>query len=94
MSSTLGNSYSTENQILACLDKSEHLSLFYQLEPVSVFPGRTMVLRMAPKPSNPFQPTFLVSLVRDVQVNGQKTNLLFNTGVATSLAFSSSRLRR
>ncbi len=57
-------------------------------------PGGATVLRMAPKPSNPFQPTFLVPLVRDVQVNGQKTNLLINTGIATSVAFSSATAKK
>lgn len=53
-------------------------------------PGRAMVLRMAPKPSNPFQKTFQVALVKEVQMNGQKTSLLFDTGIATLLALSSS----
>jgi hypothetical protein len=53
-------------------------------------PTRAMILRMAPKPSDPFKKTYQVSLVKDVQVNGQKTNVLFDTGVATVLALSSS----
>ena len=53
-------------------------------------PARAMVLRMAPKPSNPFHKTYQVSLVKDVQMNGQKTSLLFDTGMATLLALSSS----
>lgn len=53
-------------------------------------PARATVLRMAPAPSDPFRKTYLVPLVKDVQMNGQKTNLLFDTGIATLLALSSS----
>lgn len=52
--------------------------------------AKATVLRMAPKPSDPFQKTYMVPLVKDVQMNGQKTNLLFDTGIATLLALSSS----
>jgi hypothetical protein len=55
---------------------------------------KTTVLRMAPKPSNPFQPTFMVPVVRDVQINGQKANLLMDTGIATSVAFSSATAKK
>lgn len=53
-------------------------------------PARATVLRMAPKPSDPFRKTYMVPLVKDIQMNGQKTNLLFDTGIATLLALSSS----
>ena len=53
-------------------------------------PARATVLRMAPKPTDPFRKTYMVPLVKDVQMNGQKTNLLFDTGIATLLALSSS----
>ena len=56
--------------------------------------AKTTVLRMAPKPTNPFQATFMVPVVRDIQVNGQKANLLFDTGIATSVAFSSTTARK
>lgn len=52
--------------------------------------AKATVLRMAPKPTDPFQKTYMVPLVKDVQINGQKTNLLFDTGIATLLALSSS----
>lgn len=52
--------------------------------------AKATVLRMAPKASDPFRKTYLVPLVKDVQMNGQKTNLLFDTGIATLLALSSS----
>ncbi len=55
---------------------------------------KTSVLHMAPKESNPFQRTVMVPVVRDVQVNGQKANLLLDTGVATSVAFSSSTAKK
>ena len=45
---------------------------------------------MADKPSDPFKKTYQVALVKDVQMNGQKTNLLFDTGIAALLALSSS----
>ena len=48
MSPTLGNSHSTENQILAYLDQTEHRNLFYQLEPVSVFQGQVLYEAEAP----------------------------------------------
>jgi hypothetical protein len=48
------------------------------------------VLQMAPKPSNPFEKRYLVALVKDVQINGQKTNLMFDSSIATLLALSSS----
>jgi hypothetical protein len=56
--------------------------------------GKTTVLRMAPKPSNPFQATILVPVVKDVLINGQKANLLIDTGVATSVALSSSTAKK
>jgi hypothetical protein len=56
--------------------------------------GKTTVLRMAPKPSNPFQATILVPVVQDVLLNGQKVNLLMDTGVATSVAISSSTAKK
>lgn len=49
-----------------------------------------IVLRIAPKPDDSFRKSFLVPLVKGVQFNGQKGNLLLDTGVATSIAFSSS----
>ncbi len=54
----------------------------------------TAVLRMASKETNPFQLTYLVPVVHDVQFNGQKANLLFDTGIATSVAFSSSTAKK
>jgi CRP-like cAMP-binding protein len=42
MSPTLGNSHSTENQILASLDKTEYQNFFSQLEPVSVIQGQVL----------------------------------------------------
>ena len=56
--------------------------------------GKTTVLQMAPKPSNPFQATVLVPLVKDVLINGQKANLLMDTGIATSVAFSSATAKK
>lgn len=56
--------------------------------------GKTTVLEMAPKPSNPFQATILVPVVKDVLLNGQKVNLLMDTGVATSVALSSSTAKK
>lgn len=55
---------------------------------------RMTVLQMAPKPSNPFQATILVPVVKDVLLNGQKVNLLMDTGVATSVALSSSTAKK
>ena len=52
--------------------------------------ARATVLRMAPKADEFVRKTYMVSLVKDVQMNGQKTNLLFDTGIATMLALSSS----
>lgn len=52
--------------------------------------SKATVLRMAPKPTDPFRRTYMVPLVKDVQMNGQKTNVLFDTGIATLLALSSS----
>lgn len=52
--------------------------------------ARATVLRMAPKADEFVRKTYMVSLVKDVQMNGQKTNLLFDTGIATLLALSSS----
>ena len=49
---------------------------------------------MAPKPTNPFQRTFLVPLVREIQVNSQKANLLIDTGMVTSVAFSAATARK
>ncbi|HJP90595.1 MAG TPA: retropepsin-like aspartic protease [Pyrinomonadaceae bacterium] len=56
--------------------------------------AKTTVLQMAPKPSNPFQATILVPVVKDVLLNGQKVNLLMDTGVATSIALSSSTAKK
>ena len=52
--------------------------------------ARATVLRMAPKGDEFVRKTYMVSLVKDVQMNGQKTNLLLDTGIATLLALSSS----
>ena len=56
--------------------------------------GKTTVLQMAPKPSNPFQATVLVPLVKDVLINGQKANLLMDTGIAASVALSSATAKK
>ena len=56
--------------------------------------GKTIVLEMAPKPSSAFQETILVPIVKDVLINGQKVNLLMDTGVATSVALSSSTAKK
>ena len=56
--------------------------------------AKTTVLQMAPKPSNPFQATLLVPVVKDVLINGQKANLLMDTGIATSIALSSSTAKK
>jgi len=56
--------------------------------------GKTIVLGMAPKPSSVFQETILVPIVKDVLINGQKVNLLMDTGVATSVALSSSTAKK
>jgi hypothetical protein len=55
---------------------------------------KTTVLKMAPKESNPFQATLLVPVVQDVQINGQKTKLLIDTGIATSLVVSSATAKK
>lgn len=52
--------------------------------------ARATVLRMAPKGDEFVRKTYMVALVKDVQMNGQKTNLLLDTGIATLLALSSS----
>lgn len=56
--------------------------------------GNTTVLQMAPKPTSAFQPTVLVPVVKDVLLNGQKLNVLMDTGVATSVALSSSTAKK
>lgn len=56
--------------------------------------GNTTVLQMLPKPTSAFQPTILVPVVKDVLLNGQKLNLLMDTGVATSVALSSSTAKK
>ena len=56
--------------------------------------AKTTILKMAPKESNPFQATLLVPVVQDVQINGQKTKLLLNTGAATSVSLSSSAAKK
>ncbi len=70
MSSTLGNSHSTENQILACLDKTEHRNLFYQLEPVSVFQGQVLYESEAPIDHVYFPQTAVFSMLATME-NGQ-----------------------
>jgi hypothetical protein len=80
------------------LDFKNHVVRFLEKTPPELIdakdpkydPARAMVLRMEPKPSDPFRKTYMVSLVKDVQVNGQKTSVLFDTGIATLLALSSS----
>jgi hypothetical protein len=52
------------------------------------------VLRMAEKASNPFQRTFMIPIVSEVTINGQKSKLLLDTGRAASLAFSSSAAKK
>ncbi|HEX5887040.1 MAG TPA: retropepsin-like aspartic protease [Pyrinomonadaceae bacterium] len=52
--------------------------------------ARATVLRVAPKADEFVRKTYMVSLVKDVQINGQKTNLLFDSGIATVLALSAS----
>ena len=56
--------------------------------------SKSTVLRMMPKASDPFRRTYLLPAVRDVQFNGQKGTLLIDTGIATSLAFSSSAAKK
>lgn len=56
--------------------------------------AKTTVLQMAPKPNNPFQATILVPVVKDVLINGQKTNLLMDTGVSISVALSSATAKK
>ncbi|HEY0726917.1 MAG TPA: hypothetical protein VGD38_02535 [Pyrinomonadaceae bacterium] len=51
---------------------------------------KATVLRMEPKPSELVRRTYMVALVKDVQMNGQKTNLLFDSGITTMLALSAS----
>lgn len=48
------------------------------------------VLRMAPKADDFVRKTYMVPRVKDVQMNGQKTNLLFDSGITTMLALSAS----
>jgi hypothetical protein len=55
---------------------------------------KTTVLQMAPKPNNSFQEGILVPLVKDVLLNGQKINLLMDTGIATSVGLSSSAAKK
>jgi len=56
--------------------------------------GNTIVLRMAPKPTSAFQKTYQMPLVRDVLFNGQKANVMFDTGMATAIAVSSSAAKK
>jgi hypothetical protein len=56
--------------------------------------GKTAVLKMAPKPSNPFQATILVPVIENIQINGQKAKVLFDTGIAASVALSSSTAKK
>ena len=56
--------------------------------------GKSTVLKMAPKASNPFQRTFQVPLVGEVLMNGEKINLLVDTGIASTIAISSSTAKK
>src|ERR1044072_6933893 len=70
MSSTLRNSHSAENQILACLVKTEHRNLFYQLEPVSVFRGQVLYEAEAPIDHVYFPQTAVFSMLATME-NGE-----------------------
>lgn len=56
--------------------------------------GRITVLRMAPKPTSPFEKTYLMPLIEDVQLNDQKLKLMLDTGTASSLALSSAAAKK
>jgi len=56
--------------------------------------GQSAVLKMAPKPTDPFQRTYQLPVVEEVQLNGQKLNLLVDTGMASSVALSSSTAKK
>jgi hypothetical protein len=49
---------------------------------------------MAPKPDESFRRSFLVPLVKEVEFNGQKANLLFDSGAASSIAFSAGAAKK
>ena len=55
---------------------------------------KTTVLRMAPKSENRYQVRFLVPVIEDVQINGQKADLLIDTGVATVVALSAGTAKK
>jgi hypothetical protein len=77
-----------KNNVLRFLDKTPP-HLIDNKDP-NYDASKATVLRMAPKPTDPFRRTYMLPLVKDVQVNGQKTNVLFDSGIATLLALSSS----
>ncbi len=67
MSPTLKNSHSTENQILASLDKTEHRNFFSQLEPVSVFQGQILYEAEAPMDHVYFPETAVFSMLATME---------------------------
>jgi CRP-like cAMP-binding protein len=70
MSPTLRNSHSTENQILASLDNTEHRNFFSQLEPVSVLPGQVLYEAEAPIDHVFFPQTAVFSMLATME-NGE-----------------------
>jgi len=82
-----------EGQIVQ-IDFKNKVIRFMDKAPDNPTSDKSIVLRMAPKPDDPFRKTFLVPVVKEVQFNGQKQNLLIDTGVASSIAFSSGAAKK
>lgn len=78
-----------KNKVLRFLEKTPD-----DLANTKTGPNQRAILKMAPKPSNPFQKTYLVPLVQEIELGGQKLNLLLDTGIATSVALSSSTAKK
>jgi len=56
--------------------------------------SQSAVLKMAPKADDPFRKTYLLPVVEEVQLNGQKLKVLMDTGIASSVALSASAAKK